>query len=257
MPHLQRTCVEAIPRASKKALADRKGGRRPRKLGQADRLPGAAWNLWTNHVQATGPSWLYPVVCLGHLLCLRVTEVLSLQGKDFNFEKKVVKVRALKRQAETDKVLGEAALAFLLKLQAEGVSIPRTKRAGARGRVAWNDEWTWPEDPAHHLFPASRRDSALDRLSKDTVARAIRRARSTFHVPHLPEVQPSMIRSHSGRHRCINDMKQHNVEREVGKKYARIGSDCVYDRYGKLSAQQAGKKLLQNRDLQDYWTKMY
>jgi len=52
-------------------------------------------------------------------------------------------------------------------------------------------------------------------------------------------------------------MKQHNVEREVGKKYARIGSDGVYDRYGKLSAQQAGKKLLQNKELQDYWTKMY
>ena len=61
--------------------------------GQADKLPGAAWALF-NHVQATGPSWVYPVVCLGHLLCIRVTEVLSLSGKDFDLAGGVVQVRA-------------------------------------------------------------------------------------------------------------------------------------------------------------------
>jgi hypothetical protein len=52
-------------------------------------------------------------------------------------------------------------------------------------------------------------------------------------------------------------MKQHNVDREVGKKYARISDEGVHDRYGKLSAQQAGKKLLQNRELQAFWKHMY
>ena len=257
LPHLQRNCVEAMPRMSKKGPAARKGRRRGRKLGQADKLPGAAWTLWTHHILATGPTWLYPVVCLGHLLCLRVTEVLQLRVQDFDFEKKVVKVRALKKQAETEKFLGEAAFDFLLKLREEGVSVRRQRNTGVRGMQAVTDEWFWPEDPEHHLFQAKRRDSKLVRASKDTVARAIRRARRTFHVPHIPEVQPGKIRSHSGRHRCINDMKEHNVEREVGKKYARISDETVYDRYGKLSAQQAGKKLLQNHDLQAYWKRMY
>jgi len=52
-------------------------------------------------------------------------------------------------------------------------------------------------------------------------------------------------------------MKQHNVEREVGKKYARISDDTIYDGYGKLSAMQAGQKLLQNKELQAFWTQMY
>lgn len=104
------------------------------------------------------------------------------------------------------------------------------------GTQAINDMWNWPDAPEHYLFPARRRDNKLRRLTKDTVASAIRRARKTFRVPHIPEVQPGRIRSHSGRHRCINDMKQHNVEQEVGKKYARISDETVYDGYGKLSA---------------------
>ena len=255
--------VEAMPSAArKKPAAKRKtaatGKRRGRKaLGQADKLPGAAWGLWTHHVQAAGPSWLYPVVCLGHLLCLRVTEVLSLSGKDFDLVKGVVKVRALKRQDATDKVLSEAAVAFVRKLQEEGVSVCRVKSTGFRRPQAVDDSWNWPEEPEDYLFPASRRDSKHSRRTKDTVARAIRKARQTFKVPHIPEVQPNRIRSHSGRHRCINDMKQHNVEREVGKKFARITDDGVYEKYGKLSAQQAGKKLRQNVELQTFWKQMY
>ena len=248
--------------ARKKPAAKRKpaatGKRCGRKaLGQADKLPGAAWALWTHHVQAAGPSWLYPVVCLGHLLCLRVTEILSLSGKDFDLEKGVVKVRALKRQHATDKVLSEAAATFVRKLQEEGVSVSRVKNTGILGRQTSKDIWNWPEEPEDYLFPSTRRDSQQARRTKDTVARAIRNARQTFKVPHIPEVQPQRIRSHSGRHRCINDMKQHNVEREVGKKFARITDDGVYEKYGKLSAQQAGKKLRQNVELQSFWKQMY
>lgn len=168
--HLQRNCVEAMPRASKKPDAAPKGRRRQRKLGQADKLPGAAWTLWTHHIQATGPSWLYPVVCLAHLLCLRVTEVLNLRVQDFNLERKVVKVRSLKRKAETEKVLGEATIVFIHKLRAEGFTVTRQMNTGLRGRQAVNDVWAWPEDPEHHLFPAKRRDSKLVRRTKDTVA---------------------------------------------------------------------------------------
>ena len=66
----------------------------------------------------------------GHLLCLRVTKVLNLRPKDFNLEVGVVKVQALKRQKETDKVLGEAAIAFVRKLMDEGFSVRRTRNLG-------------------------------------------------------------------------------------------------------------------------------
>ena len=76
-----------------------------------------------------GPSWLCALVCVGHLLCLRVTEVLNLRPKDFNHEVGVVKVQALKRQTEIDKVMGEADVAFVRKLMDEGFS--------ARRRTTW------------------------------------------------------------------------------------------------------------------------
>ena len=117
---------------------------------------------------------------------------------------------------------------------------------GMQGTREVLDAWHWPEELEHYLFPASRRGSRKVNRGKDVVARAIRDARKTFRIPHIPDVNPNRIRSHSGRHRCINDMKQHNAEREVGKKYARISDDGVYQNYGRLSAQQAGKKLKQN-----------
>ena len=131
------------------------------------------------------------------------------------------------------------------------------RNTSLRGLQEWSDAWNWPEDPECFLFPAKRQDSKERRKSKDVVAKAIRRTRATFRVPHIAEVQPNRIRSHSGRHRCINDMKQHNVDREVGKKFARITDDGVYEKYGKLSAEQAGKKLRQNQELQAFWKRMY
>ena len=234
--------VKRTAPAAERKLAKTGKRRRRKGNGQADKLPGAAWALWTNHVQATGPSWLYPVVCLGHLLCLRVTEVLSLSGKDFDLAGGVVRVHALKRQDATDKCLNEAAATFVRKLQEEGVSVNRMRNTGLQGVKATNDIWTWPEEPEDYLFPATRRDSRKGRRTKDTVSKAIRKALHTFKVPHIPEVRPDRIKSHSGRHRCITDRKQHTVDREVGEKFARISDDGVYEKYGKLSSQQAGKK---------------
>ena len=145
--------VKRTAPAAERKLA--KNGRRRRRKGngQADKLPGAAWALWTNHAQATGPSWLYPAVCLGHLLCLRVTEVLSLSGRDVDLAGGVVRVRALKRQEATDKCLNEAAATFVRKLQEEGVIVNRTKNTGLQGVKAANDIWTWPEEPDDYLVP--------------------------------------------------------------------------------------------------------
>ena len=75
-------------------------------------------------------------------------------------------------------------------------------------------------------------------------------------IPHIPSVNPNRTKSHSGRHRCTNGMKQHDAEREAWKTYARISDDGVYQNYGRLSAQQAGKKLNQNQELQMFWKSM-
>ena len=119
------------------------------------------------------------------------------------------------------------------------------------------DAWHWPEELEHYLFPASRRGSRKVNRGKHVVAKAIRDARKAFRIPHIPDVHPDRIRSQSGRHRCINDMQQHIAEGEVGNKYARISDDGVYQKYGRLSAQQAGKKLKQNQELQIVWKNMY
>lgn len=91
-------------------------------------------------------------------------------------------------------------------------------------------------------------------LVQDTVSAAIRRARASFVPPNVGEVKVASIRSHSGRHRAVNDLKMHNVKTEVGKRFARISS---WANYGKLTAKQAADELLNNKQLQDDWQKIY
>ena len=182
--------THSMPVKPKKKAARKQTQRQTqrRKLGQADQLPGSAWSLWLHHICGTGPSWLYPLVCLGHLLCLRVTEVLNLRPKDFNLEVGVVKVQALKRQKETDKVMGEAAVAFVRKLMDEWFSVRRMRNSGILGTREMLDAWHLPEELEHYLFPASRRGSHKVNRGKDVVSKAIRNARKTFRIPHIPDV---------------------------------------------------------------------
>lgn len=84
----------------KKPLKAKKVKHQGQKLGQAAALHGKAWNQWRQHVLHVGPSWLYAVVTLTHALCCRVSEILALQGRDFNFRYKTVRIKPLKRQPE-------------------------------------------------------------------------------------------------------------------------------------------------------------
>ncbi len=45
-------------------------------------MSGESWDAWVKHVMAVGPTWLYVVVCISELLCLRVTECLRLNCMD-------------------------------------------------------------------------------------------------------------------------------------------------------------------------------
>ena len=89
--------------------------------------------------------------------------------------------------------------------------------------------------------------------------KAIGRARATF-VPQ-PEfhgyVDNKTIRTHSARHRMINDMKSTKVPKTVGMRYTRIFDQVIHDAYGALLDHQAGKILEGNRELNERLAKMY
>ena len=71
-----------------------------KRLGSATALHGALWEQWRQHLLRTSTCWLYVAVSLTHILCCRISEVLALQRKDFDFKRRRVKVKALKRSPE-------------------------------------------------------------------------------------------------------------------------------------------------------------
>ena len=136
-----------------------------------------------------------------------------------------------------------------------GVSVQRARRNGAHGHVVYLDQWALPESGL--LFPATRIDSRHSHHSKDVVAAAIRKARSTFVPPDgAGSVRMESIVSHCGRHRCSNGMKSFGIKREVGKKLARISTGKVWDGYGPIPQEQAGKQLAATAELQRNWKSM-
>eukprot|EP00439_Symbiodinium_sp_Y106_P054716 s6649_g7.t1 len=138
--------------------------------GQADMLVGPSWRAWLDHLQNKGPTWLWALTTLCHLLCCRVTEVLKLQREDVDLESGFVYVGPLKRQGEVRKPLSKAAREVLERwVQDGGVSEERTRKCGSRGVVTIHDKWRFPpvEDKEAYLFPAVRSDSKLKRMNKD------------------------------------------------------------------------------------------
>ena len=77
--------------------------------------------------EARGTHPVTKAVMLTHLLCARITEVLSLQTSDIHFDERTVRVRALKRQQEANKPMSVACENELRRLQAEGISVRRTR----------------------------------------------------------------------------------------------------------------------------------
>ena len=76
--------------------------RKPHK-GHADKLFGPSWCAWLNHVQTTGPSWLWALTALCHLCCSATEEVLRLQQQDADLQLGSVHMVLLERQGEVRK----------------------------------------------------------------------------------------------------------------------------------------------------------
>ena len=214
-----------------KSVAKKRGRGRPRKVmkkqpekprGKASSLPGELWPRWLAHVHKNGTCWLHACLLLTHVLCLRVTEALSLKASDFNWRGRYVHVAGLKKQQATNKPLLTVILPVLRLLRDKGISCKRTKKRGVRGSVSFRDTWSWPADGESLLFPAGRKDSKLQRRSKNTVCKAVQRLRKTFQLPKSAWVDVAKIRSHTGRHRMVNDLKIAGVPDEVAMLYARI-----------------------------------
>ncbi|CAE6950431.1 unnamed protein product [Symbiodinium sp. CCMP2592] len=230
-----------------------------KKRGKAEPLLGAAWAAFLQHLANTGPTWALIAISLAHLLCCRITEILRLQLQDIQWDTNKVRVRELKGHAEMLKPLSRAAVLFLEKLKAEGGrKISRTRMWGSRGLVTFMDCWKFPLEGEGHLFPASRKDCATPHRNKDAMAKAIRTARKSFvPPPEAGAIQVSKIRSHSARHRCINDLKQSGTATSTAMRFSRIRSCQVFNGYGQQSEDQIAEALLANANLQQLWLDIY
>ena len=160
----------AMPRKSPKRSAKARSSvcKAEKKLGPADALHGAAFASWLSHLQSSGPTWLFIVVSLQHVLCCRVTEILRIQLQDCDLAGKRMFIKPMKKGAGLWKPLSEAALLLLTRWQEEGgVSVNRTKVCGSRGLQTHRDEWAWPLHPEDYFFPAGRKGAQCKHRNKD------------------------------------------------------------------------------------------
>ena len=136
------------------------------------------------------------------------------------------------------------------------MSRTRTKHAGARGFEKLKDDWKWPKDHGDYLFPSSW--SPICPRNKDVISHAIVKSRKTFQTtPDQGLVHPETIRSHSSRHRMVNDMKNAGVSMEVGMAFSRIKDKKTYLNYGRLVEDQVGAALENNPVLRKTLKSLY
>ena len=216
----------------------RRGPGRPKKrraptfrLGKASALPGDLWGRWLSHVLKSGPTWLYVALLLSHLLCLRITEVLRLQGQDFDLKNGACKVKPLKRRGAMTKHVLTSVRPMLQKLKSKGIRRKRAQKRGVLGVVKYTDSWKWPSQGKDYLFPSDRSDAGDVHRNKDTACKAVSRLRESFNAGRGKFLNNKLIRTHSGRHRMINDCKSAELADDVAMHFARIvdkrtGHEC-------------------------------
>ena len=157
-----------------------------------------------------------------HMLCCRITEILKLRRADIDFKKGAVFVASLKKGPAIIKHIMKPAMKKLRDLRAKGVGRTRTRNMGMWGRQRFQDTWSFPEEGGSYLLPSLRADAHKRHINKDTVCKAVSRLRDSFQVPKSYHIQTTSIRSHSGRHRMVNDMRCCGVPDATATHYARI-----------------------------------
>ena len=212
-------CMKSKKRARPRKTMKKK----PEKhVGKASCMPGQLWPLWLGHVHSQGTCWLHACLLLTHVLCLRVTEALKLKASDFNWSARSVHIGALKRQKPWNKPMLSVILPLLRRLRDKGLACKRKRGRGVLGKKAFEDVWKWPNSKDGLLFPSVRKDAKGSHRNKNTVCTAVRRLRKSFTVPKGSWLDVNKIRTHSGRHRMVNDLKLAAVPDDIAMMYARI-----------------------------------
>lgn len=155
---------------------------------------------------------------------------------------------------EVRKKIMTAYMPTLKSLRKKGKSRRQSKDWGVCEKSTFVDKWTWPKGN-NFLFPSRH---GTTRISKDVVCHNICQARKTFSPPSsagVPNV--GQVRSHSARHRKINDIKAAGVSPEAGVTFARIKHKKTWDGYGRLDQIQAGDALQRNKKLQKTLKTLY
>ena len=158
-------------------------------------------------------------------------------------------IKSLKNQPAVNKGMLKAVLPLLKSLHQHGKRQSRKRSFGARGTKMVSDLWSWPAKPDDFLFPAERPDSKLPHRCKNSACKAVQRARACFQPAKALFVETEKIRTHSGRHRMINDMKDAQVAQETAMKFARITDVRTFMGYGALTDEQAACGLNDNTKL--------
>ncbi len=189
---------------------------------------------------------------------------------------------------EIEKPLTPAAVKVLKRLKRTAVTKTRTRSCGARGVRKIIDKWRWstgllfPSQRSDAGESRRNKDTVCKVPGKHCVCRggerrrggdepqetntrvsmvpfcilghalfgkAIGRLRQTLVLPKTSAANTGRIRSHSGRHRAINDYKTSKVPKAVGKRVANIKDDSTYGKYGRLSDSQVSIAIKKNSRL--------
>ena len=156
-----------------------------KRLGQAHSLPGKCWSRWLKYFGQNAPRKHYYIMVLIEALCCRVTQVCQLKVEDFDMRGKRVWLKAFKRHRGVWKPLVPSIVKELKEWRAK--------------------EWKWPSHG--YIFP-SQRGSTKGHISKDIVARHVKKHGDTF-LHKFGDTMPELIngkniRTHSGRRHAIS-----------------------------------------------------
>ena len=205
------------------------------------------WQAWLQHCLVTSRTWVHAALMLAYMFCGRISQILALRGEDFDWDRQQVHFRKFKKHPAVWKPILPVFMKKLKQLRDSGVSYRRSTACGARRVVTFVDTWQIPKSGL--LFKSIRSDAKECHRTKDTISRAIARARSSFSVNGQPFHERQRIRSHSARHRMIQDLKLSMVGEEAGMFFAAIRSKDVYREYGALAEDQCRKILRTSKSL--------
>lgn len=190
-----------------------------KRLGQAHSLPGKCWSRWLKYFGQNAPRKYYYIMVLIEALCCRVTQVCQLKVEDFDMRGKRVWLKAFKRHRGVWKPLVPSIVKELKEWRAK--------------------EWKWPSHG--YIFP-SQRGSTKGHISKDIVARHVKKHGDTF-LHKFGDTMPELIngknsRTHSGRRHAISELAAAGIHQQVGMTWAQIDSARVYQGYIDLDPAQ-------------------